>query len=149
MKTRLFFSVSVIFILAILFGIRCEKKTILKSNFERNTFLISQLYPQINGKWKLYQVSGGFAGTGHELNFDYLEIEDTDRYRFIKNDNILEYGTILIEKEDAALISFQPDQNSDIFWGDREKYVIFHSDSLDLQSPCCDRFNYHFVKELL
>ena len=46
------------------------------------------------------------------------------------------------------IITFEPDENSETFMYDAEKYVHFYGkDTLILDSPCCDRFNYHFVRE--
>ncbi|PLX15139.1 MAG: hypothetical protein C0597_09185 [Marinilabiliales bacterium] len=108
------------------------------------------LYESFYGKWKLYDVSGGFTGRGHDINFDYLELEKENNYRFIKNDRILEFVKVIIanDNEKEPLINFIPDKNSEVFMGDSEKYAVLEgSDTLNLNSPCCDRFNYHFVKE--
>ena len=102
------------------------------------------------GNWQLYKVSGGFTGKGHDLNFDYMELEKENNYRFIKNDTILEFGKVLITNDDEKelLINFVPDKKSEVFMGDSEKYMVLEgSDTLNLNSPCCDRYNYHFIKE--
>jgi len=53
--------------------------------------------------------------------------------------------------ENQLWVTLQPDmQFSEDHYiiGDPEKYLIPQgSDSLHLYSPCCDRFNYHFVRQ--
>jgi hypothetical protein len=114
---------------------------------EENSSVINESY---YGRWKLYDVSGGFTGRGHTLNFDYLEIEKVNKYRFLKNDTIIEYGiiTLVEDSKERPLFNFNPDKNSDKFMGDSEKYFVLEgNDTLNLNSPCCDRYNYHFVRE--
>lgn len=104
---------------------------------------------RIYGTWKLYAVSGGIHGGGHELNFDYLEVKKYGIYGYIKDDNILEYGRILIDEQtdESLLVRLQPDAQSGQFMTDNEKYVQFYgNDTLYLASPCCDRFVYHYSR---
>lgn len=113
----------------------------------------SEIFNEFNldiyGKWKLYSVSGGIHGGGHEINFDYLEVHKFGIYGFIRNGSILEFGKINIaeQKNEELLITFNPDDNSEIFMNDSEKYVDFSgNDTLSLDSPCCDRYNYHLKR---
>ena len=95
-------------------------------------------------------VSGGIHGSGHELNFDLLQIRMFGVYVFIQGGNVLEYGKIVIDEQtnDYLKITFSPDEDSEVFFFDSEKEIIFQGkDILFLQSPCCDRYNYHFDKE--
>ena len=112
--------------------------------------IFNDSFHDINGKWELMGISGGIHGGGHELNFDFLEIKTYGIYGFIRNDSIIEYGRIRIDDqtENTLLITLEPDENSEIFMYDSEKYVNLNGiDSLSLDSPCCDRFNYHFIRE--
>jgi heat shock protein HslJ len=103
----------------------------------------------IYGKWLLEEISGGLHGGGYEPDFDYFEIKSIGIYGLIRNDSLLEYGKIRIDEQTAMslLISLIPDNNSDTFLFDTEKYVDFYgTDTLELRAPCCDRYNYHFKR---
>lgn len=113
--------------------------------------IFSDDYLNIYGKWKVYNISGGFDGDGYDLNFDYLFIKEYGIYGFIRNDSLIEFGKIAPEAQLAEsiqlLTNLEKDENSDSFFSDGEKYVVFSgSDTLNLNSPCCDRYNYHFVR---
>lgn len=105
----------------------------------------------IYGTWQLFDVSGGLAGNGHDLNFEYFEVKAYGIYGFIGNNNLLEYGKIspaLQTANDLRLkVDLEKDEKSNSFFSDREKYVEFSgTDTLHLYSPCCDRYNYHFKR---
>ena len=107
------------------------------------------IYLELYGKWKLYGVSGGFHGGGHEINFDFLEVQQFGIYGFIRNDSILEFGKIKIHEQtnEELLITFEPDDHSGVFMFDSEKYIdFFDNDTVSFNSPCCDRYNYHFER---
>lgn len=106
---------------------------------------------KIYGTWKLFAVSGGFLGNGHHLNFEYLETKKYGIYGFVNHDTLIEYGKIspaLKTTHDLRLkIDFEKDEKSNSFFLDPEKYVEFTgNDTLNLNSPCCDRYNYHFKR---
>ena len=114
--------------------------------------IFNDAYTDIYGKWKLNEISGGLTGNGAELNFEYLIICKYGIYLFIDGDNLLEAGKIVIDEQsgEQLKISFSPDPSSSTFFYDAEKYVIFEGDNnerLILNSPCCDRYNYHFKRE--
>jgi len=137
----------------------CDKDTIetptTLQNLETTNYFDSEIFAEpdlkIYGTWKLFAVSGGFSGTGHDLNFEYLEIKKYGIYGFVNNDSLLEYGKIspaLQTANDIRLkVDFEKDEKSNSFFTDTEKYVEFMgSDTLNLNSPCCDRYNYHFKR---
>ena len=137
--------------------ISCEKDPVqidfVLEGFETETYYESEIFDEtycsLYGKWRLYEVSGGIHGGGHTPNFDYLEIKKFGIYGFIRNDSILEYGRIIVDEQtkETLLIHFEPDANSDVFMYDSEKYVEFYEKGrLSLDSPCCDRYNYHFIR---
>lgn len=150
-----------VLILSILFsGLNsCEKDT-----FEYHTtlqalgktkYFDSEIFAErdlkIYGKWELFDISGGFSGSGYDLNFEYLEFMEYGIYGFVNNDILLEYGKIspaLQTANDIRLkIDFEKDEKSNLFFTDTEKYVDFNgNDTLLLNSPCCDRYNYHFKR---
>jgi len=116
--------------------------------------IIPDDYLNIYGKWKLYKVSGGIHGTGHEPDYEYLEMKSFGIYGLIRNDNIFEYGKIKLDTFDMSTndflqVRFIPDYttrvSTDIY--PSEKYLYLKgTDSLDLISPCCDLYNYHYKR---
>ena len=145
-------------IFLLIMSVSCEKKTDpvhdILDGFSKNRYYDSEIFTEahmgIYGKWTLYGVSGGFHGGGHELNFDYLKVNRIGIYGYFRSDSLLEYGRIRIDEQTAQtlLIFLEPDEDSEIFMYDNEKYVrFFGNDTLSLDSPCCDRYNYHFSRE--
>lgn len=115
-----------------------------------NNEIFDEAYIDIYGSWELMDVTGGIHGSGHELNFDRLQIRKFGVYVFTQGGNVLEYGKIVIEQQniDYLKITFSPDEDSEVFFFDSEKEIIFQGkDTLILQSPCCDRYNYHLDRE--
>jgi len=137
----------------------CDKNTIeiptTLQDLETVIYFDSEIFAEpdlkIYGTWKLVDVSGGFSGTGHDLNFEYLVIKKYGIYGFVSNESLLEYGKISPAQQTANDIGlkvvFEKDENSDLFFVDNEKYVEFVGrDTLILRSPCCDRYDYHFKR---
>jgi len=112
--------------------------------------IVDEQFMDIYGNWCLDSISGGFFDTGYVPNFDFLELKEIGIYGFIRHDTILEFGKIQIDKQTTEWlkITFFPDNAVDnIFFYDSEKYIMLAGkDSLNLQSPCCDRYHYHFVR---
>ena len=138
-------------------SLSCEKENVLVDyiidGFTENKYYDSEIFNEPNmgiyDKWELYNVSGGIHGGGHELNFDFLKINSYGIYGFIRNDSVIEFGRIRIDEQtsETLMITFEPDENSDTFMHDSEKYINFYGeDTLSLDSPCCDRYNYHFIR---
>ncbi len=136
----------------------CEKESdIIIYNidgFTENKYYDSEIFNAPNlgiyDKWALYNVSGGIHGGGHTPNFDFLKINSYGIYGFIRNGSVVEFGRIKIDEQTSEnlLITFEPDENSDTLMYDSEKYINFYgNDTLSLDSPCCDRYNYHLVRE--
>lgn len=112
--------------------------------------IFDDAYIELYGKWKLGSISGGITGGGHDPNFKYLLIYKYGIYQFISGDTLMEFGKVLVDEQTTELlrISLQPDASSSTFFHDSEKYVeLTGDDQLNLISPCCDRYNYHFVRE--
>ena len=153
--------VNIIPILGLIFllgSTSCEKETDVVNyfldGFKEDKYYDSEIfnepYLDIYGKWDLYGVSGGLHGSGHEPTFDFLEIKRYGIYGFIRNDTIIVFGKIIIDERtnETLLIAFEPDENSEIFMYYSEKYVnLYGKDTLSLDSPCCDDYNYHFIRE--
>ena len=150
-----------IFILLILAGLltACKEETIeisqvldeVESARYFNTEIFSEQNLKIYGIWKIFDISGGIHGTGYEPDFDYRIIKKVGIYGFVTENNLLEYGKMvpaLWNPNDLRLkVDFEKDEHSGSFFSDRVKYVHYTgNDTLHLSSPCCDRFNYHFVR---
>ena len=148
--------ISIFSLLLVITALSCEKDAVLVDyiidGFTKNKYYDAEIFSEPNldiyDKWELYAVSGGIHGGGHVPNFDFLKMNKYGIYGFIRNDTILEFGRIKIDEQtsDILLITFEPDENSDTFMYDSEKYVnLIGNDTLILESPCCDRYNYHFI----
>lgn len=111
--------------------------------------IFNETFMEFYGNWKLYEISGGIHGQGEGLSFDFLIVQQYGIYAFVKDGQILEYGKIEIDEQTSETLNiiFVPDDDSDVFMFDTEKIVEFQDDnSLILRSPCCDRYNYHFIR---
>ncbi|AKP53394.1 hypothetical protein [Cyclobacterium amurskyense] len=137
----------------------CEEDTIephtTLQDLETEKYFDSEIFTESNfkiyGTWELYTVSGGFSGSGHDLNFQYLVIKEYGIYGFVKNNSLLEYGkispAIQTTNDLRWIVVSEKDKKSNSFFIDSEKYVEFiGNDTLNLYSPCCDRYNYQFKR---
>ncbi len=112
--------------------------------------IILPQYAGIYNKWKLTHVTGGFVGGEHTLNFDYMIFKPNGIYCIIRNDSTKEFGQInVLEQSGERLrINFTQDKSSAAFFGDSEKFIdLTHKDTLRMNAPCCDRFNYEYIKK--
>lgn len=151
---------SITFILLIVALMSCEgegKKYHLDS-LAPDTYYSSEIIPadylKIYGKWKLYDISGGFSGAGYEPDYDYLEIKSVGIYGLLRNDKLFEFGKIELynfdeRTTDFLQIRFIPDpsagNNPNMF--PPEKYLELRgNDTLTLYSPCCDMYNHHYKR---
>ena len=150
-----------IFFLLILAGLvtTCKEETIeipqLLNGVESTQYFDTEIFSEqdlkIYGTWKIFDISGGIHGNGYDVNFDYLVIKRIGIYGFVRNDSLQEFGKIVPahwNPHDLRLkVDFEKDENSGSFFSDRVKYIHYTgNDTLHLSSPCCDRFNYHFVR---
>ena len=104
----------------------------------------------LEGFWLLTDVSGGFAGTGYDVNFDHLQIDDGEKYSLMLLDSFIQEGTYeLTDEGNQLLIRFIPNMVDTIFFDDQEKTILFseQDSKLTLTDPCCDLFVYNFEKE--
>jgi hypothetical protein len=114
--------------------------------------LLSQQNSEIYGTWKVIGTSGGFIGTGYTPDFDYLVIKPNLIFGIIRNDSLITSGKIVIKSQTDTelLIEFiseiSPAKINIELVSDSKKYVEIRSDSLNLNAPCCDRFNTHLKK---
>ena len=110
-------------------------------------------YLKIYGKWKLYKISGGFSGIGYAPDYDYLEIKSIGIYGLIRNNILFEYGKIELstfDKNTTELLQIKliPDYYTSKYpYHTPELYIDLQgNDSLNLISPCCDFYNYHYKR---
>ena len=125
-------------------------------NLEETEYFDAEVFSnndlKIYGTWRIFNISGGLHGNGYAIDFDYLVMKKIGIYGFLKGDSLLEFGKVSpaaqLFIDPRLFINFEKDEDSDSFFTDREKIVHFSgNDTLELYSPCCDRFNYHFVRE--
>jgi hypothetical protein len=151
---------SIIWIL--LFGLlSCERDDQIKYYLDSITTdkyysdeIVPANYQMIYGKWKLFKVSGGFAGDGYAPDYDYLELKSFGIYGLVKNDSLFEYGKIELDTLDyntrkSLQIKFIPDfyKGLNPRMDQLEKYIdLKGADTLNLIAPCCDMYNYHYKK---
>lgn len=139
----------------------CQKPDNLKLylvEFNEDKYYSTEIIPKENlniyGKWKIMEISGGFSGSGYTPDFDFLEIKPVGIYGIINDYNLTEYGKIVVytfdnNNKNYLQIKFIPENSNEnnLYLGVPEKYVnIIGRDSLDLISPCCDMYNYHFKR---
>ena len=121
----------------------------INSNIYYQTELFSDKYMDLYNEWMIEGCSGGYSGMGYLYNFDRMVIEEIGIFKFYRNDTLLTYGKITIIEQNDSLLFIDLQQDS-IFYHmeffDMEKYVDIENDHLNLNAPCCDRFNYHFIK---
>ena len=103
-------SVSLILLVGLL---SCETEENIKfhlNSIDSSTYYSDEIIPDdykmIYGKWKLYDVSGGLSGGGHDPNYDYLEIKSIGIFGIIKGDSLLEYGKIELLDDDHDNMDF-------------------------------------------
>lgn len=109
-------------------------------------------YEKLYGTWRLYAVSGGFSGAGHKPDFDYLEIKRVGIFGVVRRDSLVGFGKIEVATFDPSAdeqmcqIRLVYDTQTE-FMHPSEKYAqLSGTDSLNLISPCCDMYNYHFKR---
>ncbi|MBL4715990.1 MAG: T9SS type A sorting domain-containing protein [Bacteroidia bacterium] len=139
-----------IFICAICNNLSAQIIDTLTQNHYYSNEIISDDYLDIYNKWNLTDISGGISGGGYEPDLDDMEIMKYGIYKLYRNDSLLHFGKIEIEEEDSnsLLINFVKDTGiGNIMFYDMIKYVYVNDSTLTLNSPCCDRFNYHFKKD--
>lgn len=109
-------------------------------------------HANVNGHWVVYNTSGGFSGAGYPADFQKLLIKPNGIFGILNNNSLVAYGKIVVQSQtaQALLVEFVPQTpvNNIQLLADREKYVtVRNQDSLDLVSPCCDRFDTYLKRE--
>ncbi|MDX2070366.1 MAG: hypothetical protein SFV55_18210 [Haliscomenobacter sp.] len=103
---------------------------------------------EVVGKWKLEDISGGFAGNGYNADWNYLELKADLTYRRLQNDSLRYQGTYALQMKDGkTFVDFKPSAvPSNAPFEDQDKEVVLEKNKLILSDPCCDLFQYEFSK---
>ena len=111
--------------------------------------ILQPQFTSLYNKWKLIEISGGFSGGLHNLNFNYLTFKQNGIYCITRNDTAIAFGQInVINIYNGLTISFTPDKLSSPFFSSFQKQAdLSRQDTLLLSDPCCDLYNYKFVKQ--
>jgi hypothetical protein len=101
---------------------------------------------EVQGKWKLESISGGFTGSGYKADWNQLELKSDLSYRRLKNDTLRFQGTYAIQQKDGkTYLNFKASANS--IFEDHDKEVVLEKEKFILRDPCCDLFEYTFAKQ--
>ncbi len=117
--------------------------------------IIPEQPSDIYGVWKVVGTSGGFAGRGYTKDFDYLILKKNGIFGIARNDSLLTSGKLTLLPgldmyiQNGIYCKFESEKMVQVeLYVDQEKYIqLVNKDSLDLISPCCDRFNTHLVRK--
>jgi hypothetical protein len=111
--------------------------------------IIPSQFAEIYNSWRLIRITGGYTGNGYIPDFDYITFKKNGIYCITRGDTLKEFGKISIEKHDADLVlKFIPEKMGGNYFSYVEKTVdLSHKDTLYLIDPCCDLYNYEFIKE--
>lgn len=119
------------------------------------TDIVSEQFTNIYGIWKVTRTSGGFAGNGYKNDFDYLILKKNAIFGIVRNGSLIAYGKLTLLPDVDKNISngvyckfdFEKPATVELN-ADPVKYIrLSNKDSLNLDAPCCDRYNTHFIRE--
>ena len=157
MKTRVKL-LGIAFLLVLIYS--CSKEKVYKTDFSamdsipakwyHSSDIMPDTYKNVYGIWSVTGSSGGFSGMGFGRDVDYLVLKANGIFGIIRNDSLIAFGNmVLTKKEGSLLCRFDFDRSANIqLWYDSEKYIqLIHNDTLNLNAPCCDRYNIHFVRK--
>ncbi len=140
--------------------VSCNKENTVNSSL-KSTFIDTALanryysvdivptqFTELYNNWKLVEISGGFSGNGYKANFDNIVFKQNGIYSITNGDTLKEFGKInIVDQSNGLTISLIPDSLSGTVLFDSEKQIdLTHRDTLILNAPCCDRYNYMFIK---
>lgn len=144
----------------IMTGCKTEEVSLkLMEEIPETKYYMSDIIPaqqaDIYGVWEVKSTSGGFTGRGYKKDFDCLILKKNGIFGIQRNDSLVAYGKLMLLPNittiyiNAVYCKFDFDKSSTIeLYGDSEKYIyLANTDSLDLISLCCDRYNTHFVRK--
>lgn len=103
---------------------------------------------QLEGNWKLVEVTGGFSGEGYTPAFDALLFAG-NRYTLEVEEETVSEGTFRYEESRDYGLQFSPDiaGSAAVAFEQEDKSVdIDESGRLWLADPCCDLFVYQFTR---
>jgi hypothetical protein len=104
---------------------------------------------RLQGVWTLRQVGGGIHGQGYQADFSLLEL-DRGRYRLLTSTQVLvSEGQYQFDPGDSLELQFlpaDPSSTSQAFEQDEKSVSFSGTDTLLLNDPCCDRWEYRFER---
>ena len=108
--------------------------------------------PDLIGKWKLENISGGIAGNGYDAEFDYLNIPNEKDCEWLDNSNnqVASGKYHLSSSNGKECIEFDIKNKQKSFFFDTNLEYIFYSNDTLYMRPCfeCnDCYGYLFVKD--
>jgi hypothetical protein len=104
---------------------------------------------RLQGEWELLRVTGGISGQGYTPEWNELAFSDR-RYEISRDETLLSSGTYEYDPDEEHGLTFEPAAvvpATAPFETDPKKVVFRGPDTLILGDPCCDRFEYTFVRE--
>ena len=153
MKTILQFTFLISLVLSVTNCGKTDYESIYLEDIPANKYYSKDKMPDsltnIYGKWKFIASSGGFHGGGYGTDFDFLLLKKNCIFGVIRNDSLIAYGKLVLKPDNGCMLCiFDPDRSAEIeLCYDNEKYLVLTKDTLNLNAPCCDRFNIHLIRE--
>jgi hypothetical protein len=132
-----------------------KKLELISTEKYYTTDIFADSTQNVYGVWKLTSTSGGFIGTGFKNDFDYLILKPNAIFGILRNDSLIGYGKITLLQNGTTFYNnsihcqFDFDQITNIQLNtDPEKYIsLTKNDTMNLIAPCCDRYNFHLVRQ--
>jgi len=127
--------------------ISCYDELKQKAYYESEIF--EEAYMGIYGKWELYEVFGGFAGSSLDVSPEnYLEFVKYGVYGFLESDSIISCGRVVISETDLniLLIDFENSAGANVPFDVLYSPRFVGKDTLILDPHCSDCFYYSYKR---
>ncbi|MFN7119532.1 MAG: hypothetical protein ACK4TA_22240 [Saprospiraceae bacterium] len=101
------------------------------------------------GFWKINRISGGITGSGYPADFTAVQFHPDGTYTILDNDDVVGEGTYaLVKEQDKLILRILPNDPINLIFESPEKEIVFASDKLLIRDPCCDFYEYEFLKDI-
>lgn len=113
--------------------------------------ILAGIHPEICGVWKFLGGAGGLSG-GYFPDFDFLLFKPNSIFGIVRNDSLIVSGKVELAEWSNQnpriefITELEPRDIGILLLSEFSKTVYYYPDSLVLASPCCDRFDEHFVR---
>ena len=107
----------------------------------------------LSDTWEIESISGGFSGQGYQPSFKTLRIKASNFYQLVKaNESVFSEGTFALQSTDASDLDITftrqgPKTESLSGFEGQTKRVTLSNDTLVLTDPCCDLYEYRFIRK--